>query len=507
VWLIAHTEVAARDSIGFIRYALELESRPWKDVLPNNLQHPGYPLVLMAVSWPVRCFFGGIDSFTMQLSAQLASSLAGVLLVVPMYYLGREFFDRSAGFWGAILYQCLPITSRILSDGLSEATFLLLSTTALLFAIQAVRNGSLLRFALCGFASGLAYLTRPEGAVLVAATSLVLVAMQFHPCWRRPWRRAALGGVCLVATASAVGGPYPYMTGQFTLKPSALWILGTAENQRPSERADVTDAGPQTTSHPLTASILAVYAPTELKDRRLWALKAIGTEIVKGYHYFIGLPVLLGLWWYRDRLRVIPGAWVMLVLCLLHAFILYRLAVRVGYLSERHVQLLVLCGIFTGAATVSTVGCWLWAVASRISGRMREDGGGKLWPGVVLLGSLACLGLPELLSPLHGNRVGHREAGLWLAQNTQLADEIIDPYCWAHYYAGRVFWEGKTPPSPPGYRPTRYVVLETEKNEHQRLPMIEQAKTIARQGKPVYHWPVESLDTEAKILVFAVSPP
>src|SRR5438874_2898434 len=51
-WLISHTEVAARDSVGFIRYALELERYPWKQVLQHSLQHPGYPVVLLAVSWP-----------------------------------------------------------------------------------------------------------------------------------------------------------------------------------------------------------------------------------------------------------------------------------------------------------------------------------------------------------------------------------------------------------------------------------------------------------------------
>src|SRR5438132_13730968 len=58
-WLISHTEVAARDSVGFIRYALELERYPWKEALERNLQHPGYPLVLLAVSWPVRMLLGG----------------------------------------------------------------------------------------------------------------------------------------------------------------------------------------------------------------------------------------------------------------------------------------------------------------------------------------------------------------------------------------------------------------------------------------------------------------
>src|SRR5438445_4107213 len=123
-WLISHTEVAARDSIGFIRYALELERYPWKEVLERNLQHPGYSAVLLAVSWPVRYFLGGTNYASMQLSAQLASALAGVLLVIPMYYLGRELFGQRAGFWGTVLFQCLPISARVMSDALSEATFL-----------------------------------------------------------------------------------------------------------------------------------------------------------------------------------------------------------------------------------------------------------------------------------------------------------------------------------------------------------------------------------------------
>src|SRR5437764_3284504 len=88
-WLINHTEVAARDSIGFIRYALELERYPWKGVLEHSLQHPGYPAAILAVSWPVRQFLDGTNYISMQLSAQLTSALAGVLLVIPMYYLGR----------------------------------------------------------------------------------------------------------------------------------------------------------------------------------------------------------------------------------------------------------------------------------------------------------------------------------------------------------------------------------------------------------------------------------
>src|SRR5436305_9613877 len=92
-WLLYNTEVAARDSIGFIRYALQLESKPWQAVLLGNHQHPGYPLAIWAVSQPVR-FLAGTDALTMRISAQLASTLAALALLIPMYYLGTALFDR-----------------------------------------------------------------------------------------------------------------------------------------------------------------------------------------------------------------------------------------------------------------------------------------------------------------------------------------------------------------------------------------------------------------------------
>ena len=66
-----------------------------------------------------------------------------------------------------------------------EATFLLLTTLALLCAVRALRGSSAQRFGLCGLFCGLSYLTRPEGALLLASTALVLVAMQALPAWRR----------------------------------------------------------------------------------------------------------------------------------------------------------------------------------------------------------------------------------------------------------------------------------------------------------------------------------
>ncbi|HLJ95656.1 MAG TPA: glycosyltransferase family 39 protein [Gemmataceae bacterium] len=482
-WLLGHTEVAARDSVGFIRYALELERDPWKEVLRRNLQHPGYPIVLLTVSWPVRYFLGGTNAVSMQLSAQLASALAGVLLVIPMYFLGRDLFGRRVGFWGTALFQCLPVSARVMSDALSEATFLLFTATALLLAVRALRSYSVTGFALCGLFSGLAYWTRPEGALIAVAAGLVLVAMPFVAAGPQLWRRVLGCGIALLLVATVVSSPYALITGRLTNKPTPRKLWETAVSAERSQNPG-----------PLTASVLASYAPENLQDRHWWGLYAIATEVIKDFQYLSVLPLLLGMWWFRNRLKSGGGIWVLLVLCALHFLILWRLAVVVGYVSDRHVLVLVLCGVYLVAGGVLAISeCITLMDRRRLS----------LMLFLVLIG----LGLVEALKPLHANRIGHRQAGLWLAEHTELADPIVDPFCWAHYYAGRVFWEGRTPPAPPGYVPTQYVVLErSPSSDHSRLPTIDHAKALAARGRLIYRWPVEKTEAEAKILVFAVRP-
>ena len=58
------------------------------------------------------------------------------------------------------------------------------------------------------------------------------------------------------------------------------------------------------------------------------------------------------MWWYRSRMWDVPGMWILLVLCGLSVFGLWRLAVEVGYMSDRHLMLLVMCGCYAAAAAV-----------------------------------------------------------------------------------------------------------------------------------------------------------
>lgn len=500
-WLLTHTVVAARDSIGYIRYAWQLDHKSWQTVLKDSFQHPGYPITVLLVSKPVRAFYHGTDAEVWQLSAQLASAIAGVLLVLPMFFLGRELFDRRVGFWAALLFQCFPVSGRILSDGLSEGVFLLLIATALLLAVRALRRDSLLEFGICGLCSGLAYLTRPEGALPVVALTMVLAMRQFTPALRRQWAQVlgevvTLGGVALV-----VALPFMITIEGVSTKPTTLELMPTVP----------------LSAHPVPASILlAVWSLDADKGSLTWGLLAVLQEVMKGFFYCGWIVALLGLWWDRNALRVAPGRWLLLVLGTVHGLVLWRLAAKMGYVSERHALVVVLCGMYWTAAGLLTLGEML--------GRIRPC------PAGTVACLLAAASLVPTLKPLHTNRAGHRAAGDWLVRHAHPADEIKDPFCWAHYLAGRVFQEGQTPPvSPEGQR--TWVVLEgggessaksrkpfarllpgfsldrADNHDHAREPQMNAALALARQGYLAYHWPEQAPLDKARILIYAVDPP
>jgi 4-amino-4-deoxy-L-arabinose transferase-like glycosyltransferase len=494
VWQVWHTEVTSRDSIGYIRIAWQLEHGDWLQVLPNSSQHPLYPLAVLAASVPVRHYHGGDLAVAMQLSAQLASSVASVLLVVPMFYLGRELFDRRTAFWATLLFQCLPATGKMMADGLSEPLFLLCVSTGLLFAARGLRTGSAPTFALAGLASGFAYLTRPEGLVVTGATGLVLLLAQLPARSRLPWRRFLLGGAALTVATLLVAGPYMRAIGGFTRKNTATWVSNPHVLANPpgagQERAGAR-LSPAISAQPV---VWAVWhgdkrpASEDHSARHFWALTALTTVLVKAFFYVFWLPAALALWWSRGRFRQAPGAWVLALTSLLIALVLYRVARLMGYLGERHMVLILLCGVY-------------WAAAGLLAvvGRLRNG-----YVSVVVLLVLAGVPLAKTLETLHGDRAGFRAAGCWLAQHACPGDYVKDPYSWAHYYAGRVFSEGcvGVPAHTP---PVSYVVLERSNNPHPHLPEVQDALKDVERGRPVRSWPVRRGKELAEVVVYEVA--
>jgi 4-amino-4-deoxy-L-arabinose transferase-like glycosyltransferase len=496
IWQICNTEVTARDSIGYIRIAWQLKEKPWSSVVKTADQHPGYPLVLLAVSIPIQHFLDAPECMVMQWSAQLSSAFFGLMLIVPMFYLGKELYSRSAGFWTAAFFQAVPAGSRVLPDGLSEATFLFLAALGMLLAVHALRKGSPLLFGLAGLFSGLAYLVRPEGALVAAAAGLVLFATQIIARQRKEWKRAVLGACCLALGWGLIAAPYILAIDGFTVKLSSKFIMNPALKQdQPLGKEISANSKPApefasavSSSVSGVPTVLGVWLNDKNPSRATLGLKAVCFEIAKGFGFVAWIPALLGMWWYRGILKTRPGSWILLIVSLCLFLLLWRLASVVGYVSERHTVLMILCGSFPAVAATLLIG-------QKVSGWLMKFGPhffrlankSQLIPAFLVLALIGSV-LPKSFEPLHSNRSGFRDAGLWLAAHALPSDEIVDPYCWAHYYAGRVFLEGSKHDDSQDNKPICYVVLEQSGNSHLRLTEIPAAKRMAAQGKLVFEW-------------------
>jgi 4-amino-4-deoxy-L-arabinose transferase-like glycosyltransferase len=512
-WLITHTTVISRDTIGFVRYARMLERLPWTEALPNLEQHPLYPAAVLAASLPLRHFLGDTNVSAFVLASQLVSALGGILLTIPMYYLGRELFDRRVAFWAAALFQCLPVCAQITSDGLSDGLFVLLLATALLLAVRALRHGSVVQLALCGLASGLAYLARPEGLLVTAAALLVLGSMQLVPRERWPWRRALAGSAALLTGAAVMAGPYMAIIGGPTVKPSAKHLFHNDKPQDTLFQPSTSETGHPSSDHaglapgaPVFASTLAIWWMDEQRRGEppwTWGINAVVVEFAHGMHYMAFVPAVLGLWWFCGRFRSDPGVRVVLVWCVVLGLLLFRVALGVHYLSERHMLALVMCGSIWAAMAALRVADALPGLVGRLLRRSLTPRASR---ALTLTALLVLVGwcVPAALRPLHVNRAGHRAAGDWLASHAAPADQIVDPYCWAYFYSGLLFRDGPAADPPP----VQYVVVTRSKNVHARLHGVAEADRLAGCGTQVFSWTPtrqerKSYGTE-EVLVFAI---
>jgi hypothetical protein len=123
---------------------------------------------------------------------------------------------------------------------------------------------------------------------------------------------------------------------------------------------------------------------------------------------------------------------------------------------------------------------------------------------VALLLLLCVAPLGRTLQTLHAERKGFRKVGCWMAEHVSPEHELIDPYCWVSYYAGRVFRE-EDPAKPDAGSPgLRYVVLEDSTSRHEKLIGLPAARALAGRGHLVHTWYVKRGKGQARIELFEV---
>lgn len=496
-WLLYNTEVTARDSIGYIRYALQFERLPWHEVWKKNDQHPGYPICVYLMSLPVRAIDGGVTTpENMELSAQLVSLLGSLVLMVPMYWLGRQFFDRTVSFCGTLLFQYLPVSAQHLSDGISEPTFLVLLVSGLLFMVHAVHNRSVWSAIACGIFAGLAYLARPEGLLIVPAVGVALLLCQMGADWRLPRGRFLMCGIAVLLTSMLVGSIYVYATGRITNKLSAI------EVGRSFWHWLTTVFGGQSAQAGSVPVFAATFVPYDTRTMRLaQSTAAFAKELTQGIYYAGLAPALLGIWWSFATLRRHAGFWALTIYAALQSVILIALAMSVHYVSDRHVMPLVLLASFFVVVGLRELPrrVLAWVDKNAVVGEnttTRWYRSATVW-FVLCFAALIVAALPRSAARLHGMRAPNHEAGIWLREHVMPDDVVEDDHAWSAYFSGILFYEGREPRRPRDNESYCYVV--TTRSREMNYFSKRVADLLQRDAKVV--WPKNEDPQTARVVV------
>ncbi|WP_406695314.1 glycosyltransferase family 39 protein [Singulisphaera sp. Ch08] len=443
---IARSLLPAQDGLKFLRTARDFQNRPWIDVIRGADQHPLYP-ALVALSEPLIAAIRGSGPDTWRIAAQAVSALASLALLIPLYGLTRSLFDARIARIAVLIYVVLPLPAAIGHDTLSDSLALFAALLALWLGEISLRSSGWKAPLGCGIVAGLGFLTRPEVLIVPLAVAVTWISRGGVLALNRPRialaRLSALGLSFLVLV-----GAYALLKGEVSEKLALRQGMGMgprkvqvrrAEQWLPSGLNDPRwDFSPKEESEePAIATAPGIVARLSLQ----WA------------ECLCGLFAVFALWGVA-RARFIrqlcepsqpvrqtldgepsppPHHWgprLIAVYLVLFSLVLFRHALKMGYLSDRHTLTLVLASIPWAAA--GTFVCMRGvAVRLRWSPRFAR------MAGIAAVLTLVAVGARLQSKPTHPSRWGHWAAGRWLAAHADPADAVLDTRGWAAFVSGQ----------------------------------------------------------------------
>ncbi len=228
---IFYPEVIRNDGAEYIRHAKLILSGHWTE----GKAPPLYP-VLIALSHAV------IPDW--ERAGILISILFGTFLVLPVFYLGKDIFDRQVGIISGLVVVVHPFLNSYSGSVLTESTYYFLAAIIVLAGWYAFTRGRIREVIAFGFLVSLAYLTRPEGIgfLIVFCFWILLVSPSGEG---RKWTKRV--GIILLAIFCVLLLSAPYLiqirkeTGRWGItKKFAISVESTSKEEGPESIAGFT---------------------------------------------------------------------------------------------------------------------------------------------------------------------------------------------------------------------------------------------------------------------------
>ncbi len=435
---ISRTLLPAQDGLKYISVARDFQSRPWEDVVRGTDVHPLYP-ALVAITEPSVAWWAGEGSSTWRIASQLVSSVACLLIVVPMHGITKVLFDRRVAVIAAGLAVIYPRAAALGHETLADSVGHLGIFVSIWLGLHAILRADP-RLALgSGLSAGLGYLARPEAVLAPAALAVAWLVTPGWLDWKTCWRRGRTLAVLLVAFTTVLGY-YAMIKGELSEK-LALRLGASLGHSRVS-------------AHPSHR-----IAPKGLDDPRWDFSPKEESERISIANWRQAVRRVTGLWWEETcwafavmavwgfaRRRFIRGhcpeydsqigpvaTRLLITFSVIYALALVRHSAILGYLSGRHTMALLYATTPWSAAGILVCARGI-AVKSGMGPRMA-----RRVEIVAIVIALAASALAQT-RPSHLNhvsRLGHLAAGRWLAENATPDDLVLDTRGWARFVSGQ----------------------------------------------------------------------
>jgi 4-amino-4-deoxy-L-arabinose transferase-like glycosyltransferase len=420
IYLFFRTYVISLDgAFQYIPIAKDFASGFFRKALSHN-QQPLYPFIIAVVSQWVPDF---------ELAGKLVSSFFGILIIFPVYFLGKRIFDARIAFVSTLFLVIHPYIRRFSADVLKDSTYLFFIATALWFAWKAIQGEKKYLFLFIPIFSVLAYLVRPDG---IEALLVVFFYVLFVKKFSTPGSKRT---VILLLILSSCILLFPYLFYIRELR--GEWTFSKAK------------------------SIVEMLGVGVLKDgvplahKILYSVKRLNLGIFAIGHPVYVLLLIIGflkrglLKGVFSRFRSAEGF--LLSFCLLHYGVLFLLilnvtewggdgTVQVDQLSGRHVLPLLLFSIYWVGE--GFMGIYWWICKKSASILLFHRLTPREQPAIIflmLLVLILAIVLPKTLKPQRYERLPEKWAGIWIKNQSGEGTIIFTTVPRVAYYAGGKF--------------------------------------------------------------------
>ncbi len=390
------------------------------------------------------------------------SLLSGAAFIFPAYGIAATCYGRAAGYAAALITAVLPFAVQLSTVVLADMLFLTLAATGVHFLLRIVNGGRAADAPACSIALALAYLTRPEGALLWGLAAVVVLVT--FVLWRANSRSAAVVMLALVLPFLVLVAPYvAFLTshaGHIRIEGKSVLNLDIGLRMK---------------------SGMSYTVAADAIDRNL---KQTGPELDQAYYFEppgrakpgFGTVALFGLQNLARHVREIAHVIISPLCGTVALSLLAAFGFCAGPWSRRRVwnqAILVAYGVVIAIALASVFHFWdryfvgfvplliVWAangiavteaaIARRVSNRFVALAA----PALLAVCLLALLFSTKIRFVDDAQSLVERTAGTWLAQNGGAGARILSISDQSVFYAGGTWW--MLPYAPDAATALRYV--------------------------------------------------